>query len=312
MERQQIEVFLTLAQELHFGRTAERLHLSQARISQSIKRSEIEIGAPLFRRTSRRVELTSIGEQLNEALAPAHASVLHAIASTSSAARRVRGKITVGFLGPLAGDLIVRSAASWRQDHHDAEIELRATEIAEPLRPLRAGEVDMLLTQLPVDEPGLLSDEPMIEERRVLAIASAHPLAARRSVTLEDLAGDRIFRPAGKPSRDWLRSYQPWTTPSGTPIERGPAVETFGELLVMIAAGEGVCTVAGHNETYHPRPGVTYVPIEDASPFQFGFVWRAGSETALSVAVLAAVRRCVDDLGGPANVATAFGETSRI
>jgi len=306
MERQQIEVFLALAEELHFGRTAERLRLSQARVSQSIRASEAEIGCPLFLRTSRNVELTPVGRRLKDSLAPAYASVVDAIEDAASAARQIAGVINVGFLGPLAGDLLTRSVERFRQFHPDTEVHLRATEIADPVQPLRNGQLDLLVTQLPVSEHGIAGGVCIIQERRVLAVASKHPLARRSSVSLEDLASDTFFRPAGVPSRDWERSAQPWTTPSGVPIERGPEVATFGEMLSMIAAGRGICAVAAHNLTYHPWPGITYLPIDDAPPFKFGFVWRVGTETRLSQALVASVREHVRELGGPANVATSM------
>ncbi|MER6076088.1 LysR family transcriptional regulator [Streptomyces sp. NPDC001817] len=68
MELRDIEIFLTAAQELHFGRTAERLHVTPARVSQSIRRTERRVGAPLFDRTTRRVRLTALGEQLHREL----------------------------------------------------------------------------------------------------------------------------------------------------------------------------------------------------------------------------------------------------
>ena len=305
MERQQIEIFLALAEELHFGRTAERLRLSQARVSQSIRALEAEIGGPLFVRTSRRVELTPLGVQFSQRLAPAYAGVVDALNAATTSARRVHGRVKVGFLGPVAGDLVALAAERFRQRYRGCEAELRATEIADPLHPLRTEDVDLVLTQLPVSEPGMHSDAPLIEEPRVLAIAATHPLAQQASVTLEALSSERIFQPAGTPSRDWLESAQPWQTPAGKPIRRGPAVSTFGEMLSMIAAGHGVCTVAAHNITYHPRPGVSYIPIEQAPPSTFGFVWRTGTETQSSKALVRTVRRTVNEMGGPARVAEA-------
>ena len=70
LERYELETFLTLAEELHFGRTAERTHVSTARVSQTIKKLERRVGAPLFNRTSRHVELTPIGRQLYDDLTP--------------------------------------------------------------------------------------------------------------------------------------------------------------------------------------------------------------------------------------------------
>jgi len=71
IERHEAEAFLALPEELHFGRTAERLHVSAARVSQTIRRLERRVGVPLFRRTSRRVELTPVGRQLHDETRPA-------------------------------------------------------------------------------------------------------------------------------------------------------------------------------------------------------------------------------------------------
>jgi DNA-binding transcriptional LysR family regulator len=120
---------------------------------------------------------------------------------------------------------------------------------------------------------------------------------------MEDLAADRILLPAGSPPQQWLDSAQPWTTPSGRPIERGPAVHTFQELLTLVAAGQGTCTVAAHNVRYHHRPDVAFVPISDGPPFEFGLVWRASSETARVRAFAETTGRLVDDWGGPAATA---------
>src|SRR5205814_9987193 len=87
MERQDIEVFLTLAEELHFARTAQRLRLAPASISQTIKKLERRFGAPLFTRTTRRVDLTPLGRQLRDDLSPAYAQIEAAIAAATTARR---------------------------------------------------------------------------------------------------------------------------------------------------------------------------------------------------------------------------------
>lgn len=99
MEQRDIEIFLTLADELHFGRAAERLHVSTARVSQTIKKLERRIGAPLFERTSRRVELTSIGRRLDNELRPAYKQLQDAIDGAVAAGRGFGGTLRVGFIG---------------------------------------------------------------------------------------------------------------------------------------------------------------------------------------------------------------------
>lgn len=296
---QEIEGFLAVADELHFGRAAQRLGLSQARVSQVVKKLERRVGASLFDRTTRQVSLTPIGQQLLAELRPAHQSVLASIANAAAAGRGTTGVLDVGFLGPLAGRVLLDVLSTLESTHPELEVHLRATEVADPCRPLRDNDVDVLLTQLPVNEPGISTGPVVIVEPRVLAVSAEHPLARQDTVSLEDLASDRIFRPAGSPPQQWLDSYQPWTTPSGQAIERGPAVGTFQELMTLIAAGQGVCTVAAHNTRYHPRTDVAFVPVTDAPPFEFGLVWRTTAETSRVRAFIDTTAQLVKDWGGP-------------
>ncbi len=303
MDWQEIEAFLAVADELHFGRAAERLKLSQARVSQMIKKLERRVGAQLFDRTTRRVSLTPIGQRLLADLRPAHRSVLDSIARARAAGRGIAGVLDVGFLGPLAGRVLLDIIDTLESTHPELEIRLQATEVDDPCRPLRDNEVDVLLTQLPVTEPGITTGPVVIVEPRVLAVSARHPLAGKDTASLEDLATDHIFLPAGAPPQ-WLATAQPWKTPSGRPIERGAAVRTFQELMTLIAAGQGICTVAAHNTRYHPRTDIAFIPMTDAPPFEFGLVWRASGETTRLRAFVETTGRLVDDWGGPAATAT--------
>ncbi|MFC7621034.1 LysR family transcriptional regulator [Microlunatus sp. GCM10028923] len=304
MEGQEIEAFVAVGEELHFGRAAERLGLSQARVSQLIKKLERRVGAPLFERTTRRVGLTAIGRQLLDDLRPAHQAVLDGIARARAAARGITGVLEVGFLGPLAGRVLLDVIEELRTSLPELEIRLHNTEVADPCRPLRDGEVDLVLTQQPVTEPQLTNGPAVIIEPRVLAVSTRHPLAGRAAVSLEDLASDRMLLPGGTPPQAWVRSAQPWTTPSGRPIERGAGVGTFQEMMTLIAAGQGFCTVAAHNVRYHPRTDVVYLPFTDAPPFTFGLVWRTADETGRIRAFADATSRLVERWGGPQALAS--------
>jgi DNA-binding transcriptional LysR family regulator len=299
MDWQEIEAFLAVGDELHFGRAAQRLHLSQARVSQTIKKLERRVGSPLFDRTTRRVSLTPIGRQLLDDLVPAHQAVRDGIARAQAAGRGIIGVLRVGFLGPVAGRVVLDVMDALHSSHPDLEIQLRETQIADPCRPLRDDEVDVLLTQLPVDEPDMDTGPVVLSEPRVLAVSSRHPYARRQSVCLEDLAGDRTFRPAGTPPTSWVNSYLPWSTPSDHPIERGPAVSTFQELIALVAAGQGICPVAAHNVRYHPRPHIAFVPFTDAPPFEFGLVWRTSAQTSRVRTFVETTNRLIDEWGGP-------------
>ena len=103
MELRDIEIFLTLAEELHFGRTATRLHVSQARISQAISQQERRLGALLFDRTNRRVvRLTPVGRQLRDDLRPVYAGLRDSLERARLAAQGVTAVLRVGML-PING-----------------------------------------------------------------------------------------------------------------------------------------------------------------------------------------------------------------
>src|SRR5436305_14849521 len=97
MDTAEIEVFLVLAEELHFGRTAERLRLPQPRVSRLVASLERRAGGALFERTSRRVRLTPLGEQLAGRLRPAYAQLTAALDEARAAARQAVGAVRIGF-----------------------------------------------------------------------------------------------------------------------------------------------------------------------------------------------------------------------
>jgi len=170
-EKHELEAFLVLAEELHFGRTAERLRRSQARVSQTIKKLERRIGAPLFERTSRRVALTPLGARLRDDLRPLYEGMDDAVARAVAAARGVDGVLRVGFLG--SGALTAAILSTFRARHPGCQVRMRETHFADPLGPLRSGEVDVLITRLPVDEPDLTVGPVVLSEPRVLGRARA-------------------------------------------------------------------------------------------------------------------------------------------
>ena len=299
LDWQELQAFLTVADELHFGHAAERLHLSQARVSQMIKKLERRVGTTVFDRTTRRVRLTAVGQQLLEDLRPAHQAVLDSLTRAQAAGRGITGLLRVGFLGPLAGRVVLDVLNDLEVEHPEIELRLSETHIADPCQPLRDDEVDIVLTQLPVVEAGIATGPPVISESQVLAVSAKHPFAAQDHVRLEDLSDERVFRPAGSPPQAWLDSYLPWATPTGRPIERGPAVHTFQELLALVAAGQAVCPVAAHNVRYHPRSDVAFIPVVDAPPLQFGLAWLTGTTTARKQIFIEATHQFVHRRGGP-------------
>ncbi|WP_410676604.1 LysR family transcriptional regulator [Amycolatopsis sp. cmx-4-68] len=269
-EARELQSFLTLAEELHFGRTAERLHVSTAQVSQTIRKLERRIGVPLFARTSRRVELTPVGRQLVADLGPAWSAVEAALAKAVEAGRGVTGTLRVAFGDAAGGQLLAGAAELFRRRLPGCEVEFREVRPAEVLPWLREGEVDVVLTGLPLDGPDLVTGPVLVREPRFLAVAAGHPFARRDAVPAADLARVTVLRCALPDP--WLDEHAP-----GAAVRPRAGLQ---ELLTLAGAGKGVLPVGAHIRRYYPRPDVAYVPLGDAPRLEWGLVWRDGSATA--------------------------------
>jgi DNA-binding transcriptional LysR family regulator len=269
-ETREVESFLVLAEELHFGRTAERLRVSTAQVSQTIRKLERRIGAPLFTRTSRRVELTPLGRQLLADLGPAWSAVGAALDRAAEAGRGVTGTLRVAFGDAAGGQLLAGVAELFRRRAPGCAVEFREVRPAEILPWLREGEVDVVLAGLPLDGPGLVTGPVLVREARFLAVAAGHPFARRDAVPVTDLARVTVLRCALPDP--WLDDHAPGAT------SRPRA--GLQELLTLAGAGEGVLPVGAHIRRYYPRPDVAYVPLDGAPRLEWALFWRDGSATA--------------------------------
>ncbi|MFI2616127.1 LysR family transcriptional regulator [Streptomyces sp. NPDC018584] len=279
IEGDELECFLLLAEELHFGRTAERMRLSKARVSQLVQRLERRVGAPLFTRTSRRVALTALGRQLRTDLEPHHRGIEEALERAAATARGIDAVLHVGFSNPLTGEIVMKATEALRVSHPGLAVEVCEVPLGDPYGQLRRGEFDVQLSEFPVREEDLGGGPLLLAEDRVLALPAAHPLAARETVTREDLAAVPLLTIAADVPDYWLEHHVPARTPSGRPIERGPGVVNLQEGLILVAGGRGALLAPAHTATYYARPGVAYVPFADAEPTGYGLVWRLGHDT---------------------------------
>jgi DNA-binding transcriptional LysR family regulator len=294
VELRDIEIFLTLAEELHFGRTAERLHVSQARVSQAIAKQERRIGAPLFERTSRRVVLTSIGARLRDDLAAGYALIRDGLETAATTARGVHGTLTLATMGALAHD-ITDVTGRFRSRYPTCELRFREGRITDPFRQLRSGEVDLALIWLPVREPDLTVGPVLRARPLVLMAGASHPLARRTSVRMEDLGDCTVLMPCGPVPDYWYEALVPTRTPGGRPIRRGPEVATWQEGLTAVAAGEFVTPVQAEAADFYRWPDLVFLPIEDAPLGEWALIWRTAGETALVRAFVQTAQDVLDE-----------------
>ncbi|GLW31857.1 LysR family transcriptional regulator [Actinoplanes regularis] len=288
MELRDIEIFLVLAEELHFGRTAQRLHVTQARVSQAIKQQERRVGGQLFERTSRSVRLTPLGEQLRDDLRPLYQGLLESVARAQQAARGVSGTLTLGTMGPQMW-MLDEVLASFRDLHPGVELVHRDLNPVIPLAQLYAGEVDVAHVWLPVREPGLTVGPVTHSSAQVLVVAATHPYAERDSICREDF-GDLVFVAHQSRIPSYMEEvFQPFRTPSGRAIPRGPVVTSWEDQLKAASAGQAVIACVAEAARFYSWPNLVFLPIRDAPPVEWAFVWRTAEESSLLRALVQTV-----------------------
>ncbi|MEU9147983.1 LysR family transcriptional regulator [Streptomyces sp. NPDC048349] len=289
LERTEVQTFLALAEELHFGRVAEQLGLTTGRISQTIKKLERRIGAPLFERNSRQVSLTPLGRDLATDLAPLVHGMDEAVRRAMDRARGTTGLLRAGFLGAAAGQLLLKALELFAIRHPDCKVTIHENQIHEAMTRLHSGELDVLITAFPVSEA--VAGPVLLSEARVLAVPARSLWAAHASVSVEVLAEQPVIQMPLDMPQELRHERTPTHTPAGRPVPCGPTAATFPEVLALVAAGKGVFPVGEHAQRFYPRPDVAYVTLNDAAPVQWGPVWL---ESNVSTRLRAFVQAAVD------------------
>ncbi|MET9886091.1 LysR family transcriptional regulator [Streptomyces sp. NPDC006430] len=279
LERLELEAFLTLAEELHFGRTAQRLNVTTGRISQTIRKLERHIGAPLFERTNRSVRLTPLGHRLHDDLRPGYEQIQAGLDRAIASVRHTLTTLRVGFVGAAAGQVVHQTRDLFPERVPDCRVHAREAQVIDAVARLRAGDVDVLVLSLPISEPDMVVGPVLISEPRMLAVPVGHPFAHRKNLTMEDLATIPLLRLAGALPGDWPADRWPERTPQGRAVPPGPHFETFQEALQLIAAGCGGYIVGAQATRFYARPDVAYVPFSDAPPIDWAPVWLKANNT---------------------------------
>jgi DNA-binding transcriptional LysR family regulator len=277
VELRELRLFLALAEELHFGRTADKLHLTPSRVSQSLRGLEQKLGAQLVHRTSRRVELTPFGERFLAEVGPAYDQLAGVLERTNVAARSLEGTLRLGLLsGPAGGTHLVEIVREFEALHPESNVEVIQIAWEDPVGRLRDNDVDLMATWLPLEQPDLVVGPTLTRQPRVLAVARDHPLAKRDAVDVEELADHRIFRFENWP-QELREAVAPSRTPSGRriPGTRIPIGErALLELPVRLARSEIVLPTVASAAAYMGEPDLAVVPIKGMPPLRSALVWR--------------------------------------
>ncbi|HEY4278817.1 MAG TPA: LysR substrate-binding domain-containing protein [Conexibacter sp.] len=267
LDLRKLRYFVAVAEELHFGRAAERLYIAQPVLSRQIKRLEQELGAELLARTSRNVELTAAGREL---LAGARPLLRAAEATQRRVVRAGHGTktLTVGF---GAGNSIALALAAFAALRPDVAVDVRRIYWHDQTAVLLDGRVDVAILDLPVDERGLAL-VPLHAEPRVAALAATHPLAGRGEISINALVDDPVILHHGA-SAVWEAFHNVDPRPDGRHPQRGPEVQNLEEKMALIAAGRAVSFLPASVAATQIVPGVAYVPVRDIPPARLSLAW---------------------------------------
>ncbi|MEU6411258.1 LysR family transcriptional regulator [Microbispora sp. NPDC046933] len=270
LETRELEYFMAVADELHFGRAAVRLSIAQPALSKAIRRIETRLGVPLFVRSSRHVELTPAGEALREH--GRHA--LNAVAAAVRNARRAGDAQTHlrlvlkpgGDAGLLSGIL-----AAYAHQPDARRVDVLFSGPADRSDFLRDGRADVGLLYVPFDDLDGLAHETLHTEDRVAIVPSGHRLAGQVSARMSDLEDETLPRWKGVPGGNGA----------------GPEVADVVQLLHMITLGRMIGVLP--RSLVEPAPaGLVCVPVADAPPSSLVLAWNEQDRRPLVASFVAA------------------------
>ena len=287
VDLREIRVFLTLAEELHFGRTAERLQLTSSRVSQILRELEVKLGAQLVHRTSRRVELTARGERFRDQVAGAHEQLMGVLEQAHGESAELTGTLRLGLLTPVVeGPHLPAISRRFERRHPECAVEVSRAPYGDAFESLRRGEFDLLASWLPHGQPDVVVGPKLTRERLFLGVAEDHPLARREQVSVEDIADYRVVPMEEVQPSELVERWVPRQTPSGRTIHRlrvpfgRMARDDPGELRAQISwwirTGKIVLPAMEPVRAIH-GPGIVWVPISDMQPLSSALVWLRGA-----------------------------------
>lgn len=286
-EIRHLRYFVAVADELHFGRAARRLGITQPPLSLQIRQLESSLGVAVFERTNRSVELTAAGRALLAEARKLIADFDRVAEVVARAARGETGTLRVAFVGSFL--TLPRIIRRFRQERPGVRLELRELSTAAQQAALRDGELDIGFLREPARDVELLR-ETMMKEKLLLAISKRHPLASRKRLRLEDVANeDFVLFPHDLTPGLHARVLAVCADAGVQPR----IVQTSREIyttISLVEAGIGV-TIVPASAQQMPWPTIRYVPIRSSKAVtHIDAVWRADNHSEVLTAFLEIAR----------------------
>ncbi len=272
VDLRKLRYFVAVADALHFGRAAERLHIAQPVLSRQIRALEDELGVELFDRDRRGTRLTVVGQQLLDDARPL-------LAASEALTRRVRAAadggvtLTIGF---MPGITLTSVIGSMRSRYPDLATRLLRTSWDDQVQVLHDGRADISIVRLPIDRTGL-EVHPLFDEPRVAMVPADHPLAHRDRIVMAELADDHLLQDPGAVP-EWRAVA---TEMRGGERRSVPPIGSVEEKLELVAQGQGIAVIPASTAAFYTRHGVVSLTVDDLGPNHVAVAWPTGRRTRL-------------------------------
>jgi DNA-binding transcriptional LysR family regulator len=293
VELRHLRYFIAVAEERHFGRAAERLHIAQPPLSQQIRRFEAEIGEPLLYRTTRSVALAPAGEVLLERGREILAAADSAVEDARRAARGEYGHLAIGFTGSCTYAMLPALAAALRQELPGVVLDLQG-ELLTPAQVARLvdGTLDLGLLRPPVNERALQT-EVLRSEPLLAVLPESHRLAKSEAIPLERLEGEPfITYPSHFRSVVHDAVEDACAAHGFEPLAAHEVAET-STLVSFVAAGLGVSLVPASVRNMTVQGAVYRTLVRDTTQVELAVAWRRGDDRPVLERALDVIRRRV-------------------
>ncbi len=280
----QLEAFLAVAEELHFGRAADRLCVSAPWMSHTVRDLERALGVELLTRTTRTVELTAAGRVFAGLASQVLAELSASIRTVRSMSKKPQKTLKLGYTIGAGLEVVPKLLRTYNAREPAAIVETEEFDFSDPSAGLRDNLVNAAVVRPPLGLAGLVSVE-LATERLVACLPEDHPLAARESLTVAEVLPEPIVAAPVSPG-PW-RDYWILTEYRSGPAPVVAEASTLDAEMHLVSRGVGLSITSEAVGLWYKRPGVTFVPILDLAPCSVSLAWWP-QDTGL-VAELAAV-----------------------
>jgi DNA-binding transcriptional LysR family regulator len=290
MQMRHLECFLAVAEELHFTRAAQRLHLSQPPLSRHIRELEDELGVTLFQRTRRSVALTDAGRAYQQRVHAILAQLEQARQEAQRIQRGELGTLTIGFVGALTYEFLPGLLRHYRDRMPRVHLALRDLVPAEQIEALLTGRIDVGFAGILPDDCGPeIAHRVLRRDRMVAALPDGHPLAKRKVVALAALAEEPWVLIERRVSPSYERFIRRLCAGAGFAPRVEHEAARAQAMLGLVGIGLGV-TLVPEIIAQLPAPGVVFRPLKPRLVYEHVVLWRAEAASSLVGAFLDGLR----------------------